>query len=395
MLEDILKALQEQKETLGGRFDVIVNQLTDMDTRLKDAEALLTPRKVSLPGVNEGKEGFSFMKAVYAIRTGDWSNAGFEKEVFDNTSKRTLYAGSAGAGGYIVPAEYIAELIELIRANLVVAGLGATVLDNLQGSPIEFPKQLSGATAYWVDENETITPSDLTFGQLSLTPKAVAAMVKLSNRLIKLSNPSAEALVRNDIALVMALAIDLACLRGTGTDAQPLGIVNTPGINTVEIGTEGGIFNFDHAQKMEGTLEDDNALRGNLAYVMNPKVKRILKSLKVQQYSTQTSDMEYLLGMPMSDAKLAEAIGYKFATTTQIPATGTKNSGINLSEVIFGNWTELLIGRWGGMELMASTEAGDAFSKNQTWVRVIQEVDTAVRHAESFCLCSDACTTTA
>jgi len=42
------------------------------------------------------------------------------------------------------------------------------------------------------------------------------------------------------------------------------------------------------------------------------------------------------------------------------------------------------------LEIMASRETSDAFAKNQTWVRIIQDVDVAVRHPESFCLINDA-----
>ena len=83
-----------------------------------------------------------------------------------------------------------------------------------------------------------------------------------------------------------------------------------------------------------------------------------------------------------------------FTSTTQIPTNLSKGGGgATLSEAYFGNWQELLIGQWGGLEFMASGETSDAFAKNQTWIRVIQEVDVAMRHAESFVLCNDAITT--
>ena len=47
------------------------------------------------------------------------------------------------------------------------------------------------------------------------------------------------------------------------------------------------------------------------------------------------------------------------------------------------------------MEIMASTETSDAFAKNQTWVRIIQEVDMGLRHTESFAVVTDADTTNA
>ena len=93
---------------------------------------------------------------------------------------------------------------------------------------------------------------------------------------------------------------------------------------------------------------------------------------------------------PTSEAELSAWIGYPFKTTTQIPTNLTKSSATNCTEIYFGNWQELMIGQWGGVEISVSKETSDAFTKNQTWVKIEQEVDTAVRHPESFCLCNDA-----
>jgi len=76
--------------------------------------------------------------------------------------------------------------------------------------------------------------------------------------------------------------------------------------------------------------------------------------------------------------------------TTQIPLNLTKGSATNCSELYFGNWAEVLIGQWLGFEILASNEAGTAFASDQTWVRIISQVDIALRHAQSMCLCSDA-----
>jgi len=380
-MEQVLKALEETKDLMTDKFG-------EFEKRMSAMETLTKPRKVSLPGVDEGKESFSFLKAINAIRSGDWKHAGFEKAVFDETEKKAGSTGSDSAGGYIVPSQYVASIIEMLMQESIIASMGATYLNNLSASPLEIPKQTGGATAYWVDENADITSSDLAFGQLSLTPKACAAMIKMSNRLIKLSNPSAEAMVRRDIVNALALEIDRAALRGSGIGSEPKGIKNTSNINTLALGTNGDAFTLDAVADMIGKIEDSHALRGKLGFVFNAKVKRMMFKQKVAQYSGDTAGMPLL--MPMSDVNLKNLIGYDFKTFSGIPTDLTKGSGSNLSEVYFGNWEELIIANWGGLEIMASSETSDAFQKNQTWVRVIQELDMGLRHPESFCLCSDA-----
>jgi HK97 family phage major capsid protein len=76
-------------------------------------------------------------------------------------------------------------------------------------------------------------------------------------------------------------------------------------------------------------------------------------------------------------------LGYKFATTTQIPIN--LGSG-DKTELYMANWSDLLIANWVGMTLLASQEAGTAFATNQTWVRMVTDVDVGVRRPESFVL---------
>lgn len=394
----ILDAIATQKTLINSKFDPVESavkgmqeSILGMNARMTTMEDVFRQRKssgVSLPGVNESKQQFSFLKAIRAIRWSDWKDAEFEREVFEQTRKRAMSQGSDSAGGYLVPTQHIAELIEMLYDRAVCIALGATVLDNLTGSPVEIPKQTGGATAYWPGENNAITASDLTLDQLSLSPKAVGCLVKLSNRLIQLSNPSAEAMVRRDIATALALAIDLKALRGDGTSNTPTGIANTSGINTVTIGTSGGVFDFDIAMQMIDELDIDNALKGKLGFAMHAKVKGKMKRERIPQFSGDGKGA--FIMMPMTDAALKERLGYDFQTSNQIPTTLTKGSGTSLSEVYFGNWEELLIGSWGAMQIMASQETSDAFEKNQTWVRILQDVDIGVRHAQSFCLVSDA-----
>jgi HK97 family phage major capsid protein len=387
LLEDINKSLSYTGEdgkviTISEVFKTLPElaaKHADLKARFENLEAKVRERKwANMPGLEDEKEKFSLFKALYAIATGDWSQAQFEADVFRQT--RDMATSPDSSGGYLVPAQAIPELIEMLRTEAVVFQMGATLLDNLTGSPVELPKQTGGATAYWVGENEALTGSDAALGQLQLTPKSVGALVKLSNRLLRLSNPSAEAMVRADVARVISLAIDLAALRGTGANGQPTGIANTAGINTKGFGT--ATPNFDFFFDMEYELAVDNALRGKLGFVFHPCVKRSLSKLKVAQFSGDTGG-EYII-RPMDANALTNYIGYPFALTTQIPIN--LGTGTNETEIYFGNWQELVVGQWAGIEILPSKEAGDAFAKNQTWIRIISDVDIGLRHAESFCL---------
>ena len=376
--------MSAQIKTVNDNVVEVERRVATFDERVVTLEKAVKARVVSLPGVKDGKEKFSFSKLIYAISTKDWSNAGFEKELVDQATKKALSAGTTTAGGYMVPAEYIAELIPLLRAKTVTRELGATLLEGLIGSPVEIASQTGGATMYWVCENSAITDSDQTVGQLSLTPNQAAAMTKMSNRLLRLSNPSVETMVRNDIAAAMARGIDLAVLRGTGSANQPTGIANTVGINTLALGTNGATPSIDNLIDMEYALQLANADENKLGWAVHPRTFRGFRKLK-------DGNNQYYLTPDITDRTKSTFFGYPIKKTTQIPINLTKGSSSGVcSEIYFGNWADVVIAMWGGMEILASMETSDAFAKNQTWVRVIQDVGVGVRHAKSFCLVSDA-----
>lgn len=398
-LVEVMKAIADQKSLIETKYkehaDLGVKyeeEMKSLDTRIKEVERLLAPNTVSVPGAEDYKDQFSWGRAFYGVVTNNWEAVPFEAEIFAETRKKAMEAGTGTSGGFIVPVEYTAELITMLESREILSQMGISKITNLASGQIEMPKQTGGATAYWVGENQDITESELTFGTMTMNPKSVAALVKTSARLLSLSNPSIDMIIKRDIALRLALKISLAGFRGTGTSTQPRGIANTPGINTVYAGSgalgTGGNVDFDLLQDMEYSLEEDNALFGNLAYAFHPCCKRNLMKLKVAQFSGDSGG-QYVI-QPVTPAALKDWIGYPWQTTTQIPTDLTLNGGTNLTEMYFGNWQEFIMAMWGGVQLMASKETSDAFQKNQTWIRIIQDVDMGVRHAESFCLVPDA-----
>lgn len=371
---------------IGDELPALKRRVDDLDSRTRF-------RKWASGGEGD-KPRFSLFKALRGLTLNDWTDASREREVLFDHRVRDMGMGTDSAGGYLVPSQEVPELIEMLRTEAVVSRAGATWLSDLKGSPVQIPKQTAGATAYWVGENTSITPSDLTFGQVVLTPKKCAALVKLSSELLAMSLPQAEAVVRRDLVEQISLAVDLAALRGTGANNQPLGVGNTPGISTVSLGDNGAyLANLDLFFDMLAELEEGNGLKGKLGFVVHPKVKAALRKLKTPQYSGDTGG-EYTLpplvtALLAADRALEEAVGYPILATTQIPTNLTKGTSTNCTEVYFANWQDLLVGTWGGLSILASPYAGDAFAKDQTWVRITISVDVAVRHPESFCLCSD------
>jgi len=369
-------------------FPELQLKYADCVKRLENMEKMAAGRKwASIPGIEPKK--FSLFRAIRGIIEKDFTEAPYEREVMDEAKKKAMGFSSDTAGGFLVPPEAIPELIEMLRSEPVCTKLGARIIPGLQGAPVYWPKQTGGATVYWVGENSAVTPSDLAFGQLALNPHKAMALVPVSNSLLRMAQPQAEQIITQDIGLQMALAVDLAALRGSGNANQPLGIANTPDIKTYALGADGLVLsNLDIFAEMEYKLSLANSLRGSLGFAFHPIIKKNLKQLKIPQYAND-GGIEPLM-FPFTDAALAAAMGYPFATSNQLPINLVKGNSSNCTEIYFGNWNELLIGMWASIRIMTSDTAGTAFAADQTWIRIIIEVDIGVRHPESFCLCNDA-----
>jgi HK97 family phage major capsid protein len=281
-----------------------------------------------------------------------------------NTSSRALSAGVASKGGYTVETQVFGgSMIEQLRNRLVLESLGVRRLTDLRGD-VQIPKNNGSATAYWLGETEEVDSSDQSFGQISLTPKRVAANTAFSKQLLAQSSIDAENFIRDDLMRSLATAIDLAGIAGTGTGGEPLGIMNTTGVNSV---TFGGSPTWAKVVECETSVAADNADIGSLGYLTTPAVRGAWKST---EKSAST-------GMYLWQDR-SEVNGYQAAASSQVPD----------NKVIFGNFSDSLYALWTGLDIVV-----DPYTlKRQGLIEccVSQLVDFAVRHPESFCVSSDA-----
>ncbi|MFA5381799.1 MAG: phage major capsid protein [Candidatus Micrarchaeia archaeon] len=397
-LAETVKGVDDKPLTILDAFKMFPELQTkygELETRLKEIETQGKTRKwADVPGLDLEKKSFSICRALRAIRSGkamdEWDafGAGLEAEVFKTT--KAMSTGTDSEGGYLVPMQAMPEFIEMFREEAVCVRMGARLISGLVSAPVVFAKQTGGASFYWTGENKEIIASMLEVGQLKMVPKKLTGMVQISNELVRMSSPDAESMVRQDLAMGAALAVDTAGLRGIGSENQPLGVANTSGINTVTLGTgSGAVPDFVNPwPDMEYELSVDKALRGKLGFIFHPAIKRVLKKLRNPYFSGDTGG-EYPM-LPLTDAQLQAVLGYPFANTTELPINLVTGGSTNCTEIFFGNWAEMLIGQWLGFEILGSNVAGTSFAFDQTWVRIITQVDIALRHAESFCLCNTA-----
>lgn len=308
----------------------------------------------------------------------------FAKSVWKDSAvvqcfEKALAAGSAPGGGFLVPVEYSAEIIELLRARAVVRASGPQFMP-LNTGTMNVPKIASGAAAAYVGENSNISRTEQTFGSLTLTAKKLAALTPVSNDLIRFAVPSADSIVRNDLVAALSVREDLAFIRGDGTANTPKGIRNwIPSGNIIPANGTVNLANVTQdLGKLLLALKNGNIAMINPGWMFAPRIEIYLMTLL-------TSNGVYAFREEMLTGKLW---GMPYKTTTQIP---TNLGGGTESEVYLVDFADVVIGEAEQIVLDVSQEAAyydgsnviAAFSQDQTVIRAIAMHDIGMRHEAS------------
>ncbi|MCX8017681.1 MAG: phage major capsid protein [Rhodocyclaceae bacterium] len=171
-----------------------------------------------------------------------------------------------------------------------------------------------------------------------------------------------------------------AAISGTGSGNQPAGLLTliTP---SVVGGPDGAAPTWSHIVELESDVAVANALVDDMAYLTNAKVRGKLKT---------TSKVAGQNGFIWENGD-TPVNGYRAAVTNAVPSNLSKGSATGVcSAIIFGNFRDLVIGMWGGLDLMVDPYTGSA--SGTVRVVALQDVDVAVRYTESFATMVDALT---
>ncbi len=276
------------------------------------------------------------------------------------------------------------SFIDLLRPRSVVLQAGATFIPGLSGN-IAFQRQIGAGTAYWTGEAPTadVTISNVTFDQLSLSPKTVMSRTQVSRQVAHQSAPGLEELVRRDMAALHALALDAAAIVGGGSN-EPTGILATSGVTTVALGTHGAAPTYATIVDLFAGLAEANAPE-SYAAVTTPGIAA--KLMLTEQFATTN-------GMPVWQGgfvggRLGSVNGYRGFASNQVPSNLTKGTSSGICHaIIAGNFSELIIAEWGAIEIVV-----DPFTlAGRNLIRLVstQMVDVGMRHKASFQVIEDA-----
>ena len=386
---NIDERVQVQWVTRGTALDVIAKEILDVVQERSKIET-----SASALGLSKGEtQRYSLFRAIRAMHYGSrdprvMQEAAFEIECSNEVAKklgrgntanilvpgevlsrpvgsdaaqRAMATQPGAKGGYMVNVENMGFL-DILRNRSVAMRMGARQLTGLTGN-VFFPRQTGKATVTWQGgEGTSVTATDQTLGQLSMTPKTAIAITDVSEQLLRQSSISAEQFVMADLAAVVAIdGVDNAVINGTG-GAQPLGIKNTTGITS---GQDAATATYAKILAFVSTAGALNAIRGNPGFVTT--TAGAAKLMQVQRFTS--TDTPVWTGN-MLDGQL---VGFNAMSSEQLAS----------ANLIFGSWDEVVIGDWGVLELSMDT-GGTRFNQGQVGLRALWMVDVLVRYPQSF-----------
>lgn len=312
------------------------------------------------------------------------ANLAFEMERLSNAlgRTRTMNASTFTAGGFLVGTELLAgSYIDYLR-NACFIGQGPFGIIELGGlvGNVAIPKQTTTAQTYWLPEGGSVTAADFAGSQLYGTPHRLACLTQWTKQLLLQSTPSIEMLVRMDQARATAVEEDRVVYLGSGANGEPIGIVNTTGVDASV--TFSGNWTQAKSLAFQLAIENANANTvGEMVFVTNPTSK----SYAMGTVQVAASTFPIYIWMPsggefptIAGSMGGKVLGYGAYSTKQLS-----------TRVLFGIYNNNVTKfRWGGFDLMVEPYTGAATETIKSYLN--EWLDIGLRYPQAFSYSTDA-----
>ena len=386
-----LEACQDvaQRKTLAEEADRLTNELNEANIEEAARRALANKRVLS---PNEEKEVRQFSISKFLREAQHDALTGIEAEMAKEGEAEFKRSGiNPGANSVFLPSlirdyaytnasesgygQAFIEQTQLsydgkLRGAMLGEKLGVKYLNGLQG---QVSIVTGGADAAWVAEEGAASAAKPAYAKATLSPKRLQVLQGVTYDLLHQSTKDVDRLIMDDMVKAHAAKLDAAIFAGSGSSGEPTGVLNASGINTIYTNDSSHAAAVTYAKLVDMETEvgiDNGLLDETLAYVVNAKIQGKLKTIP------QIAGYPYYL---MNDGKVN---GYPCFMTNAIP-TATFSGTANCSSALFGPWSQVLVGGWGGLQFIVDPYT--AKNKGVLEITAIAYHDVLVRHAAAFC----------
>jgi HK97 family phage major capsid protein len=285
----------------------------------------------------------------------------------DSVTAKALSEGTDADGGYLVPDEFRASIVEK-RDKAAVIRPRANVIP-MGRDKLEMPVENAGITLYWKAENTALTESNPTFANLMLDTNKLTGLGKMSREFFADSAVNIMDYLSRLYGRKFAAEEDKKFMTGSGT-GEPKGIhqytvsqaVAQAGANLVA----NDIKNLFYTLPVQ--------YRDNAVFIMHNTRIQLLDKL-------QDTTGRYLWASGL-DGRPGTLMGRPVLEQNDLPTN--LGAGTNESVIYFGDLNYYLIGDREQMSIETTRDGAGAFETHQVAVKVIERVDGQLSLTDSF-----------
>lgn len=221
-------------------------------------------------------------------------------------------------GGYLLNPTISRGLLESLREGsfflpkvrrlTVGPDSNSVVMPYLKDKDRQTGSRFGGVRAYWMDEAEKYTPSQIKFATRNIALGKLGALGFATEEMLRDSN-YLESIMRNAFRNEMTWQVDEAVLFGLGTregeTLQPTGLLNTTAstgnvaLLTVakETGQAAGSVTFKNILALWNRMSPEN--RSKAVWMINPDLETMLIQMLMQTGTIETGETALAQGMPV------------------------------------------------------------------------------------------------
>ncbi len=368
-------AVEKREANFGGKAPIVITAgLGDDMKRAGAGYSLMRAIQSTLSGKRDGLELEMHQEGIKEYRAAGIDYTEGQGIIMPLSMMRAMsVTGDGTQGGFLVQKEL--TFIDALRETLATTQAGANFLTGLVGD-VGVNKGSTFSLA-WATENGAATQVEKTIAQAVMSPKRITGYGLISRRLIAQSSIDVENMFRMDLMRAVAELLDAAAITGTGLNNQPTGLLTAANVATVALGADGAAPTWANILALKAALGTKEFVSPRWAHLVNGITEAYLKSKSKDAGSGNfiMSEMDVINGK-------------KTVVTDHLPSNLTKGNGTGLSALVFGDFSNLYIGSWAGLEILADpyTAAGT----NQLKLVVNAHNDVLVARPEAFAKIIDA-----
>lgn len=367
-----VKYLEAFKEAVCGNGDVkvketpvtIVNQMIASAASAmgkKDAHNIMQvdPKAIA----EQAKKDFPYSKGLHKV-----------------LEQKALNAGTPSEGGFTVPLAFSGEYIEALVANTLLDKLNIRRVPLVNGN-LSIPRMDSSSRASWIGEAKPAGKTQPTFGEVNMRAKKLAALIPVSNTLLRTSGVNLEGWIAEDLIRNTKVELDNALLNGTGTQYMPLGLANNSAIQTT--GGSTTALALTTPNDMVALLQQANVRLENVHWLLNPIGESWLRNKAFASGPFAWSD---------EMSRTGKLRGFEFHSSSTVKYTKETAPAKDYADFWLGDFAEMMFGIAHDITIEMSRDGSytadgqsiSAFENDLTLVRLITECDFACRQPKAF-----------